>query len=234
MDAWLLLNRSNLPSDPNQQPSFEDDKDVRKCYSCSVSGSFLMLYRSLRRRTSPDRRGRVIPPISKVRIDRVPAITLSPLGRRIDNLDKQVSLESLGIPLQSHLVQLQNFANATRQLGSSVAILSSALHLQGRIAQILFLYRENAADLFPRKITHASRETVVDPTSKGRRRVNSIKVYSAPPRVARPALDESVDLVRGSSWFVFCTGHPWRTAGKLPRAVRGISQQHCYLWSLLE
>ncbi|KAF7344445.1 Catabolite degradation [Mycena sanguinolenta] len=61
---------------------------------------------------------------------------------------------------------LRNFANATRQLGSSVAIQSSAFHLRDRIAQMLFLYHENAADLFPRKIAHTTRENVADPKIK--------------------------------------------------------------------
>ena len=60
-------------------------------------------------------------------------------------------------------IQLRNFANATRQLGSSVGILSSAFHLRERLAQILFLFRENAADLFPRKITREPREALVNP-----------------------------------------------------------------------
>ncbi|TCD66908.1 hypothetical protein EIP91_000747 [Steccherinum ochraceum] len=67
--------------------------------------------------------------------------------RRITNLDRE----------------LRNFANAARQLGSSVGILSSAFHLRERLAQILFLFRENAADLFPRKITREPREAVFNP-----------------------------------------------------------------------
>ncbi|TFK23802.1 hypothetical protein FA15DRAFT_757007 [Coprinopsis marcescibilis] len=52
--------------------------------------------------------------------------------------------------------ELRNFANASRQLGSSVAILASGFHLRERLAQLLYLYRENAADLFPRKVSHAN------------------------------------------------------------------------------
>ncbi|KAG1742685.1 WD40-repeat-containing domain protein [Suillus paluster] len=65
--------------------------------------------------------------------------------RRIDNLDKE----------------LRNFANAARQLGSSVGILSSALRLRERLAKLLFLFRENAATLFPRKISRQPREALV-------------------------------------------------------------------------
>jgi hypothetical protein len=52
--------------------------------------------------------------------------------------------------------QLRNFSNASRQLGSSVGILSSAFHLRERLAHLLHLFRENAADLFPRKVAHPS------------------------------------------------------------------------------
>ncbi|KAF7325948.1 Catabolite degradation [Mycena kentingensis (nom. inval.)] len=98
--------------------------------------------------------------------------------RRIDNLDKQ----------------LRNFANATRQLGSSVAILSSAFSLRGQIAQILFLYHENAADLFPRKVSHATKEAVDAAKIKGRRRHKPKASRTAPPHIARPTIDESLDL----------------------------------------
>ncbi|RDB27816.1 hypothetical protein Hypma_002286 [Hypsizygus marmoreus] len=98
--------------------------------------------------------------------------------RRINNLDKE----------------LRNFANASRQLGSSVAILSSAFHLRERLAQILFLYRQNAADLFPRKITHVTRELLPNPEfkAKRRRRVRMAKA-KAPPHVARPTVNEDLD-----------------------------------------
>ncbi|KAF9457745.1 hypothetical protein BDZ94DRAFT_1326045 [Collybia nuda] len=98
--------------------------------------------------------------------------------RRINNLDKE----------------LRNFANASRQLGSSVAILSSAFHLRERLAQILYLYHENAADLFPRKITHISRETVDDTRFNGtRHRHGKMARYKAPPHVARPTVHENLD-----------------------------------------
>ncbi|KAF5379166.1 hypothetical protein D9615_006004 [Tricholomella constricta] len=101
--------------------------------------------------------------------------------RRINSLDKE----------------LRNFANAARQLGSSVAILSSAFHLRERLAQILVLYRQNAADLFPRKIIHLSRELAPDPEheqpkAKRRRRGRMAKA-KAPPHVARPTVNENLD-----------------------------------------
>ncbi|KAJ7126166.1 hypothetical protein C8R44DRAFT_618507 [Mycena epipterygia] len=148
----LLQHPGSGDLNPNQQPSFEDDKDV--------------------------------PSVDEHR-QTAGAETFNRFHRRIDNLDKQ----------------LRNFANATRQLGSSVAILSSAFHLRERIAQILFLYHENAADLFPRKISHATRENPVDAKTKGRRRVKKVARYSAPPHVARPTIDDTLDLEKFPEQF---------------------------------
>ena len=41
-----------------------------------------------------------------------------------------------------------------------MGILSSAFHLRSRLAAILFLFRENAADLFPRKISRQALEAL--------------------------------------------------------------------------
>lgn len=49
-------------------------------------------------------------------------------------------------------MKLRNFSHAARQLGSSVGILSSAYQLRERIAQVLYLFRENAVNLFPQKV----------------------------------------------------------------------------------
>ncbi|KAI0296480.1 hypothetical protein BC826DRAFT_1005402 [Russula brevipes] len=93
--------------------------------------------------------------------------------RRVNELDKE----------------LRNFSNAARQLGSSVAILSSAFHLRERLAQIVWLFRENAADLFPRKVSHQSLEPAVKPDVPGRKRARS----KAPPHVRRPLVLEKLD-----------------------------------------
>ncbi|KAF9444114.1 hypothetical protein P691DRAFT_787144 [Macrolepiota fuliginosa MF-IS2] len=88
---------------------------------------------------------------------------------------------------------LRNFANAARQLGSSVAILSSAVHLRERLAQILFLYRENAAVLFPREISRAPKESIIDPQNTGSHR--SRKRHSrAPSHIVRPSVNEDIDI----------------------------------------
>lgn len=86
--------------------------------------------------------------------------------------------------------QLRNFANAARQLGSSVGILSSSFHLRERLAQILFLFRENAADLFPRKVQRRTRELLVDPNSRQWRKS---KRQKTPPHVTNPTVTESLD-----------------------------------------
>ncbi|KAJ7461797.1 WD40 repeat-like protein [Mycena galericulata] len=151
----MLLQHPGSSGDlnSNQQPSFEDDRDV--------------------------------PSVDEHR-QAVGAETFNRFQSRIDHLDKQ----------------LRNFANATRQLGSSVAILSSAFHLRERIAQILFLYRENAADLFPRKISHATRENLETAKIKGRRKVKPVKAnYTAPPHFTRPSIDENLDLEKFPEQF---------------------------------
>ncbi|PCH35089.1 WD40 repeat-like protein [Wolfiporia cocos MD-104 SS10] len=58
--------------------------------------------------------------------------------------------------------ELRNFANAARQLGSSVGILSSAVLLRERLVQLLHLFHENAEDLFPLYVPKSAREPVPD------------------------------------------------------------------------
>ncbi|ESK86388.1 catabolite degradation [Moniliophthora roreri MCA 2997] len=101
--------------------------------------------------------------------------------KRIDLLDKE----------------LRNFSNAARQLGSSAAILSSAFQLRRRLAYILFLYRENAADLFPRKISHPSPTQPSQAESARKRRLRKAALsgrYKALPHAARPTVTEPLDL----------------------------------------
>ncbi|EIN08602.1 hypothetical protein PUNSTDRAFT_88042 [Punctularia strigosozonata HHB-11173 SS5] len=98
--------------------------------------------------------------------------TFNKFAKRITNLDNE----------------LRNFSNAARQLGSSVAILSSAFHLRERLAQILFLFRENAADLFPRKVARQPAAPPTSYTSKKRR-----KTRKPPPHVARPTAGRDLD-----------------------------------------
>ncbi|KAF9009980.1 hypothetical protein BDQ17DRAFT_1347270 [Cyathus striatus] len=97
--------------------------------------------------------------------------------KRINNLDRE----------------LRNFANAARQLGSSVAILSSSYHLRGRLAHILFLYNDNAAHLFPRKVSRAVPQHAPEARTGRRRRGIKPMRYKAPPHVARPIVSESLD-----------------------------------------
>ena len=67
--------------------------------------------------------------------------------------------------------QLRTCVNAARQLGSSVAILASVFQLRDRLAQISFLFRENAADLYPRKVLRFQRESLVGKSKIPRRRL---------------------------------------------------------------
>ncbi|KAH7907727.1 hypothetical protein BJ138DRAFT_1210625 [Hygrophoropsis aurantiaca] len=90
--------------------------------------------------------------------------------RRIDSLDKE----------------LRNFANAARQLGSSVGILSAAFRLRERLTKILFLFRENAATLFPRKVQRQEREALVNPDLVDNRRGNQAIT-------ARPVIEDNLD-----------------------------------------
>lgn len=65
--------------------------------------------------------------------------------------------------------QLRDFENASRELGSSVGIVSSAFGLQERLTKILFLFRENAACLYPRKVTRRPQEVLLNPNMMERR-----------------------------------------------------------------
>ncbi|KAH7910198.1 hypothetical protein BJ138DRAFT_1180462 [Hygrophoropsis aurantiaca] len=96
--------------------------------------------------------------------------------RRIDYLDKE----------------LRNFANAARQLGSSVGILSSAFRLRERLTKVLFLFRENAATLFPRKVQRQSRDSLVNPNLMDRRRQAGQRKHQA-PLAARLIIDDNLD-----------------------------------------
>lgn len=88
-----------------------------------------------------------------------------------------------------HSFQLRNFSNAARQLGSSVGIMSSAFLLRERLAQIAWLFRENAADLFPRKVSHQSTTESKPDVLPRRKRARS----KAPPHVRRPLVLEKLD-----------------------------------------
>ncbi|KAI0301606.1 WD40-repeat-containing domain protein [Multifurca ochricompacta] len=107
-------------------------------------------------------------------LQQVGADSFDRFQRRVNNLDNE----------------LRNFSNAARQLGSSVGILSSAFHLRERLAQIAWLFRENAADLFPRKVSHQSAEGLVRPDVLPRRKRARSK---APPHVRRPLVLKKLD-----------------------------------------
>ncbi|KAG1767907.1 hypothetical protein EDD22DRAFT_873622 [Suillus occidentalis] len=73
--------------------------------------------------------------------------------KRVERLDKE----------------LRNFDNGARQLGSSAALLLAASRLRERLVRLLFIFRDNTANLFPRRIARQSRETLVNPNIVDRR-----------------------------------------------------------------
>lgn len=79
--------------------------------------------------------------------------TFKNFEQRIERLDKE----------------LRNFDNGARQLGSSAALLLAASRLRERLVRLLFIFRDNAANLFPRRIARQSRETLVNPNFVDRR-----------------------------------------------------------------
>lgn len=108
-----------------------------------------------------------------------------PSTRRVNNLDTEVRLyhSPSRTYILSHIPQLRNFSNAARQLGSSVGILSSAYHLRERLAHLLHLFRDNAADLFPRKVPRQARDA---PLPMPRMSTSGRKLRRPPPHVKRP------------------------------------------------
>jgi WD repeat-containing protein 26 len=58
-----------------------------------------------------------------------------------------------------------------------------------RLAHILHLFHENAADLFPRKIQHLNKEPIVHPVERRSRK----KMKKLPHNVALPAVDPELD-----------------------------------------
>lgn len=58
--------------------------------------------------------------------------------------------------------QLRQLSNASRQLGSSVGILSASFRLCERLGRVLYLFRENAIVLFPNKVFRRGRELQVE------------------------------------------------------------------------
>lgn len=79
--------------------------------------------------------------------------TFTNFEKRVERLDKE----------------LRNFDNGARQLGSSAALLLAASRLRERLVRLLFIFRDNAANLFPRRIARQSKETLVNPNIVDRR-----------------------------------------------------------------
>ncbi|EGO26456.1 hypothetical protein SERLADRAFT_436268 [Serpula lacrymans var. lacrymans S7.9] len=86
-------------------------------------------------------------------------------------------------------MQLRRFATAARQLGGSVGILSSAFRLRERLAQIKFLFQENAADLFPGKVPRQPRETLVNNLRDQRSARRKSVIFN----IGEPVVDDDLD-----------------------------------------
>ena len=116
--------------------------------------------------------------------------TFTRCARRIRSI-RNISVLTLCRRLNQLDDLLRNFSNSARLLGSSVDILSSTYHLRERLTAIRYLFRENAAHLFPNKVTHAPEESLHRPAIPDRRRSQSrAHTYSSTRRI--PILDPPV------------------------------------------
>ncbi|KZS96236.1 WD40 repeat-like protein [Sistotremastrum niveocremeum HHB9708] len=88
--------------------------------------------------------------------------------------------------------ELRNFANAARQLGSSIGILSSAANLRKRLIHILFLFQTNAAELFPRKV---KKSDFLERGTKGHQHHHRhLRIHSKKhPHLINPHLERELD-----------------------------------------
>lgn len=81
--------------------------------------------------------------------------------------------------------ELLSFGNAVRPLGSSVGLISSAWHLRVRLQQILHLFRENAADIFPEKVKHEQAEAAPPSSSRKTSMERAARRPTQDPRLSR-------------------------------------------------
>ncbi|KAG1805570.1 WD40-repeat-containing domain protein [Suillus subaureus] len=139
---------SSISGVPNSYPRGEAYRDSRRNQTII---SLLNVLSELSNESSPDNDVNLPPafedydPTVDEKMQIAGSESFNKFERRIENLDKE----------------LRNFANAARQLGSSVGILSSGFRLRERLAKLLVLFRENAATLFPRKISRQPREVPI-------------------------------------------------------------------------
>ncbi|EKM59689.1 uncharacterized protein PHACADRAFT_205913 [Phanerochaete carnosa HHB-10118-sp] len=66
--------------------------------------------------------------------------------------DEYKAFEAFEKQLKTLDEQLRDLSNKARKLGSSVGILSASSRLRERLGRVLYLFRKNAAGLFPQKI----------------------------------------------------------------------------------
>ncbi|KAF9220007.1 hypothetical protein BS17DRAFT_810896 [Gyrodon lividus] len=96
--------------------------------------------------------------------------------RRVENLNKE----------------LRSFTIAARQLEDSIGSLSSAIKLRERLSKILFLFRENAASLYPRELVRQPHERLLDPNIVDQRRRTNWRSHPPPP-IAKLILEDNLE-----------------------------------------
>ncbi|KAF8997103.1 hypothetical protein BDQ17DRAFT_1429310 [Cyathus striatus] len=93
------------------------------------------------------------------------------------------------MPLNVSHIQLRDLAVAAQQLGSSSVITSTCYRLRGRLANIISLYKENAARLFPGKVSRITvpRVQSLEIRAKRRRGVKTVRYiyYKTLPHMGR-------------------------------------------------
>lgn len=97
--------------------------------------------------------------------------------------------------------QLQTFANAVRQLGSSVGLMNATYHLREALIQIEYFFRENAADLFT-EIRRGNMETArintkqpddasdIDSSRRHRRVLDKDRIHTGMRPQVKPVNDQ--------------------------------------------
>ncbi|KAH7099722.1 WD40 repeat-like protein [Auriculariales sp. MPI-PUGE-AT-0066] len=85
--------------------------------------------------------------------------------------------------------ELRKFSNAITQLGSSVGLLSSSFRMRQRLSCILHLVRDNASELFPRKIRKES--SAPAELLRGYFRGKRLAVS---PNIARSSIIDEIDM----------------------------------------
>ncbi|KAF5391042.1 hypothetical protein D9757_003978 [Collybiopsis confluens] len=159
--VWGLdLNGSLISGLPglSQQAIIEDDKDVRESTVLLIlwdtATTFFQLLSTSTFKTSAQKLSIGSRGAKTKFVVMHPLSTSQSSSRRVNHLDQELS----------------NFSIAARRMGSSAAIIFSASRLRTRLANLLYLYRLNAADLYPRKIRRPAAVAGPDNTDEDSKR----------------------------------------------------------------